>query len=93
MGGSCVIVIDPSHFGPIDGVKDRSDRFVRAVKSTAKLPGVDEIFLPGERGHKSMETNQPVSVLESHWQPFVDRVAKYGLDIDTLRTDWQGTRV
>lgn len=92
VGGSCIIVIDPSHFGPIDDVKDRSDRFVRAVKSTAKLPDVDEILLPGERGHRSIEENLPVPILESHWQPFVDRVAKYGLDIDSLRADWLATR-
>jgi LDH2 family malate/lactate/ureidoglycolate dehydrogenase len=92
VGGSCVIVIDPSHFGPIEDVKQRSDRFVRAVKSTAKLPGVEEIFLPGERGHKNMAENRPVSILESHWEPFVMRVAKYGLDINSLRKDWAATR-
>ena len=50
VGGSMILVIDPSHFGPIEDVKARSDRFVRAVKSAKTLPGVDDIYLPGERG-------------------------------------------
>ena len=89
VGGSCVIVIDPSHFGPIDEVKARSDRFVRAVKSTKTLPGVEEVFLPGERGLRSMRENRPVKILESHWQPFLERLTKYGLDIHRLRSKWQ----
>lgn len=92
VGGSCIIVIDPSHFGSLEEAKERSDRFVRAIKGTKTLPGVDEITLPGERGHRAMEEHQPVAVLESHWQPFVDRVAKYGLDIDILRAQWEATQ-
>jgi len=89
VGGSCVIVIDPSHFGPIEEVKARSDRFVRGVKATPTLPGVEEINLPGERGFKSRLANEPVQILESHWQPFVERLVKYGLDIDDLRAKWE----
>ena len=39
VGGSTVIVIDPSVFGPVGEVKARSDRFVRKVKSAKKRPG------------------------------------------------------
>ena len=89
VGGSCVIVIDPSHFGPIEDVKARTDRFFQAVKSTQTLPGVDEIFLPGERGIKRMRERSDVPILETHWQPFVQRLHKYNLDIDELRTRWE----
>lgn len=89
VGGSCVIVIDPSHFGPIQDVKDKSDKFARAVKSTKRMPDVEEIFLPGERGYKNMQERQPVPILESHWIPFVERVEKYGLEISALRNNWE----
>ena len=91
VGGSCIIVIDPSHFGPIEDVKDRTERFFQAVKSTKTLPGVDEIFLPGERGTRNMRENQSVSILETHCEPFMLRLEKYGLDISDLRKEWSMT--
>ena len=90
VGGSTIIVIDPSVFGPIEGVKARSDRFARKVKSAKKRPGVEEIFLPGERGYRSSKNGDPVEILETHWQPYTERLVKYGLDIGVLREDWQG---
>ena len=89
VGGSMVLVIDPSHFGPIDEVKARSDRFVRAVKSAKKLPDVDEIYLPGERGLAREAKGDDVELLETHWGPFVERLQKYGLDIEDLRNNWK----
>jgi LDH2 family malate/lactate/ureidoglycolate dehydrogenase len=92
VGGSFVLVIDPSHFGPISEVKDRSDRFARAVKSAKKRPGVEEIFLPGERGHRAWKQNKPVKILETHWTPFVERARKYGVDVEGLREEWRKTQ-
>ncbi len=89
VGGSMILVIDPSHFGPIEEVKARSDRFVRAVKSAKTLPGVDDIYLPGERGLEREKKGDDVEILESHWSPFVERLNKYGLDIEELRNRWQ----
>ena len=88
VGGSMILVIDPSHFGPIEAVKARSDRFVRAVKSAKKRPGVDEIFLPGERGLAQQARGEDVEILESHWGNFLERLNKYGLDIEELRSSW-----
>ena len=89
VGGSMILVIDPSHFGPIEEVKARSDRFVRAVKGAKTLPGVDDIYLPGERGLEREKQGKDVEILESHWSPFVERLNKYGLDIEELRKRWQ----
>ncbi|MBN36026.1 MAG: hypothetical protein CMM46_14875 [Rhodospirillaceae bacterium] len=38
VGGSCVIVIDHSHFGAIEGLKELSYRFASTLKNSAKLP-------------------------------------------------------
>ena len=89
VGGSSVIVIDPSRFGPIEDVKARSDRFARKVKSAKKRPGVEEIFLPGERGYRAYMAAEPVDILETHWQPYVERLEKYGLQLSELRARWE----
>ena len=89
VGGSFILVIDPSHFGPLEELKAKSDRFVRSVKSAKKRPGVDEIFLPGERGFRSRAKGADVEILESHWRPFIERAQKYGIDIESLRKQWQ----
>ena len=85
VGGSCVLVIDPSKFGPMAGMMDRSDRFVRAVKGAKRRPGVDEIFMPGERGWKQFKDGGPVEVLRTHWDAFKDTATKAGLDVEAER--------
>ena len=85
VGGSCVLVIDPSKFGPLAGMQDRSDRFVRAVKGAKRRPGVDEIFMPGERGWKQAQGGGPVDVLRAHWDAFAETAATAGLDVDAER--------
>ncbi len=88
VGGGIVLVIDPSHFGPIEELKAKSDRFVRSVKSAKKRPGVEEIFLPGERGFRDRAKGVEVEILESHWTPFIERATKYGVNIEGLRERW-----
>ncbi len=84
-GGACVLVIDPSHWMPPEEAGRRSDRLVDAVKSAQRLPGVDEIFLPGERGWSAMASDEPVAVLPAHWESFQRIVDSVDLDIDELR--------
>ncbi len=84
-GGACVIVMDPSHWMPPGEAGARSDRLVDAVKGAKRRPGIDEIFLPGERGWRTMETGAPVQILPAHWDSFVQIVDSVGLTIDGLR--------
>lgn len=52
--GSLIVVIDPSVLEPSDQGRKRLledvDRAAKRIKSAKKLPGVTEIYLPGERG-------------------------------------------
>ena len=89
-GGACVIVIDPSHWMPPREVGSRSDRLVEAVKGAKRRPGVDEIFLPGERGWRAMESGDDVAILPAHWESFVRIVESVDLDIEVLRVAYQG---
>ncbi len=86
-GGACVLVIDPSHWMPSGAAGEKSDRLVEAVKGVKRRPGVDEIFLPGERGWRTMEEGGPVEILPAHWESFVQIVESVGLTIEGLRTE------
>lgn len=37
-------------FGPVQEFKDTMDKFILSVKNSPKAKGVEEVFLPGERG-------------------------------------------
>jgi L-2-hydroxycarboxylate dehydrogenase (NAD+) len=92
IGGSFVLVIDPSHFIGQEEYQGKVDRFVEAVKSVKKLPGVEEIFLPGERGLRREAENRPVSVLQTHWESFKEVAREFGFSTDELRARWEQTR-
>ena len=49
--GQAILVIDLSAFGDPDDFKSRVDVLVRDIRQSARLPGVDRIWLPGERSH------------------------------------------
>ena len=56
--GFCLIIIDPSHFMPIDDFKKRADEYVRMMKNSRTAEGVSEIFLPGEIEFRLFEKNR-----------------------------------
>ena len=78
--------IDPSRFGPLAAVKERSDKFINTVRNAKPRPG-HRVRIPGEAGYRSLTQNEPtVEVLENHWGPFFDNIAaKYGLTESGLR--------
>jgi LDH2 family malate/lactate/ureidoglycolate dehydrogenase len=89
VGGSYYLCIDPSHFGPIEKVKERSDRLVRAIHAVKPRPG-QSVRLPGENGFKKMRSgDKQVQVLDNHWEPFFTMIAgRYGLSEDKLRKEF-----
>ena len=54
VGGSFYLCIDPSHFGPIEEVKAKSDRYAQAI--TASKPRVEgrNTRMPGASGWRSL---------------------------------------
>lgn len=50
--GNLVLIIDPELLTDRDTFQQRVSDMVTKVKSTKKLPGVDEILVPGERGNR-----------------------------------------
>src|SRR3954454_4458642 len=47
--GHFIIALDIARFLPLDSYKAEVDRHVRELKESKRLPGVDEIRMPGER--------------------------------------------
>ena len=50
--GQAVMAIDLSAFGDVGDFKARVDRLVRDIRSSARMPGVERIWLPGEQSHE-----------------------------------------
>lgn len=53
--GNLIFVIDPELMTTRGLFKKQVSQLTKVVKSTKKLPGVKEIFMPGERGEKLTE--------------------------------------
>lgn len=89
VGASTVIVINPAVFGDIEEHKAKSDKLARYCKGAKKLPGVDEIFMPGERGYRNRQAGNDVKIQKSHWTAFEEIVESFDLSVANLRTQWQ----
>lgn len=50
--GQAILVIDLSAFGDPQVFKHNVDRLVRDIRGSARLPGVERIWLPGEQSHE-----------------------------------------
>ncbi|MGF1747700.1 MULTISPECIES: Ldh family oxidoreductase [Vibrio] len=89
VGGSYILVIDPSHFGSIDEVKRKSDRLVRNIKNSRPRAGFEEVFIPDEWGLKAMKegrTNH--EVMDTHWGGFKDFLTRHGTSIEEINARW-----
>jgi LDH2 family malate/lactate/ureidoglycolate dehydrogenase len=51
--GQAVAVIDVSAFGDVDAFKSNIDHLVRDLRTSQRIPGVERIFVPGERSHET----------------------------------------
>lgn len=50
--GQAILVIDLAAFGDPEHFKKSVDQVVRDLRSSARLPGVDRIWVPGEQSHE-----------------------------------------
>jgi len=86
VGGSFFLCIDPSKFGSLDKVKERSDSYISAIEKCPPRPG-HSVRVPGSKGYQFISNgDEIVDVLSSHWQPFFENIAgRYGLSEEKLR--------
>lgn len=62
--GHLVLAIDPGMLGDRDEFIGHVTTLIQQVKGTKKLPGVDEIFVPGERGNRMTEQAETAGQIE-----------------------------
>jgi LDH2 family malate/lactate/ureidoglycolate dehydrogenase len=49
--GQSIVVIDPAAFGDVQHFKECVANLVHDIRNSARLPGVERIWLPGEQSH------------------------------------------
>ncbi len=62
--GQFMWVIDPAQFMPRDEFLERMDRQIEQIKGGKRMDGVDEIFIPGERGLRQKTASLEKGTLE-----------------------------
>jgi LDH2 family malate/lactate/ureidoglycolate dehydrogenase len=53
-----LLAIDPELAMPIDTFLDRVDHFIDRVHATPRAPGVDRVYVPGERGYLTAQQRE-----------------------------------
>lgn len=61
--GNLVVALDPGLLGSADAIKAKMQVVLERVKNAEKLPGVEEILLPGERGNRLAAERKAAGVL------------------------------
>ena len=51
-GGHFILALDPELLGGLTAVRRGVAQMIIKVKATKKLPGINEILVPGERGNR-----------------------------------------
>jgi LDH2 family malate/lactate/ureidoglycolate dehydrogenase len=83
--GHFIIALDVARFLPLDDYKAEVDRHIRELKESKRLPGVDEIRMPGERRRQCREDRTRNGVpLAPQLVAQLDKMA-VGLSVRTLR--------
>ncbi len=97
VGGSFVLVIDPSKFGDIKNVKEKADRLTQQIKANKKRPMVNEVRMPSEPGLKKIygknsenSASIDVEILEEHWNAYYTMLERdYNLSLEELKKEWE----
>ncbi|CAN7763570.1 Ldh family oxidoreductase [Rhizobium leguminosarum bv. viciae] len=78
-----VIAISPSAFGADAGFEENVDQLARAIKSLPPAIGVDEVFLPGERGFRLAEKRleKGIPLASGTVGRLVEEARKYGISV------------
>ncbi|TCL05672.1 L-2-hydroxycarboxylate dehydrogenase (NAD+) [Sodalis ligni] len=84
------IAIDPAAFGDPTVARSRADTYLSEIKAGRRMPGVDEILMPGERSARARTNNlgQGVPILAEVW----DRICRFAADADVAIPSVTGER-
>ena len=77
--GLFVIAINIASFVDVGDFKEEVKRFIAYIKSAKKSPGVEEIFIPGERGfrEKNRQCQDGIFIDDCTWEAILAVATKY----------------
>lgn len=80
--GVLMTALDVGAFAPVEDFKAEVDRLIAEIKASPVMPGFDEVLLPGEREHRSMEKRriEGIPVDEKSWLDISETCGKLGID-------------
>lgn len=78
--GLFVIAINIASFVDVGDFNDEVKRFIAHIKSAKKSPGVEEIFIPGERGfrEKNRQRQEGIFIDDCTWEAIQAVATNYG---------------
>jgi LDH2 family malate/lactate/ureidoglycolate dehydrogenase len=84
MGGEFLVEINGAHLMPPDVFKTRVDHYVRSITNSRIVPGVDGIFLTGERSllKEEQATINGMEFLDEAWEKLVENTIKLDVHVD-----------
>ncbi len=86
-GGQFMWVIDPSQFMPREEFLARMDTQIEQIKSGTRIDGVDEIFIPGERGLRrkaELLAGGTVDIVDLVWSSLESLSEEQGIPLPEL---------
>jgi L-2-hydroxycarboxylate dehydrogenase (NAD+) len=85
--GQAVAAIDPAAFGDPAAFRKAVDQVIRDLRNSARMPGVERIWMPGEQSHERIAAHRREGIpLAPGVMAGLDRVAEQ-LEIAPLRTN------
>jgi uncharacterized oxidoreductase len=84
--GVWLMLLDIERFLPRDEYDRWIDRYVAHIKSSRRLPGVDEILLPGEIEQRRLAQRSAsgVSIPDETWRLITDLAARLGVGLSDI---------
>jgi ureidoglycolate dehydrogenase (NAD+) len=80
--GALMTAISVEAFVPVRDFKAEVDRLIEEIKSSPPRAGFQEVLLPGEREHETMNKRRKegIPIDERSWKDIVDTCLKLGID-------------
>ncbi len=83
-GGGWCMAVNIADLMPVEGFKAKVDTWIRAIKASRLLAGVEEIRMPGEKalGLEERRLIDGVPLREEHWEHLVRMAGELGVDVE-----------
>jgi len=87
--GHLYVAVDPSGFVPLNEFKSRIEKLIMHVKASATIPGVAEVFLPGEIENRMMakRLQEGIPVDDVFWKALQDTGKEVGVRIQDFMNE------